>query len=106
MKTTTRYSPEFRERAVRMVFDHQGEHESQWKAIVWIATKIGCTGETLRKWVRQAERDQGKRPGLSSSERNRLKELEREVRELQRANEILRKAAAFFAQAELGRPPK
>ncbi len=89
-----------------MVFEHQGEHESQWSAIVSIATKIGCTGETLRKWVRQAERDQGKRPGLSSSERDRLKELEREVRELKRANEILRKAAAFFAQAELDRPPK
>jgi transposase len=70
------------------------------------STKIGCTGETLRKWVRQAERDQGNRPGLSSSERDRLKELEREVRELKRANEILRKAAAFFAQAELDRPPK
>ena len=87
MKTTTKYSLEFRERAVRMVFDHQGEHESQWKAIVSIATKIGCAGETLRKWVRQAERDQGKRPGLSNSERDRLKELERENRELKRANE-------------------
>jgi transposase-like protein len=89
-----------------MVCEHQGEHKTQWAAIVSIATKIGCTGETLRKWVRQAERDQGKRPGMSSSERDRLKELEREVRELKRANEILRKAAAFFAQAELDRPPK
>ncbi len=89
-----------------MVFEHQGEHKTQWAAIVSIASKIGCTGETLRKWVRQAERDQGKRSGLSSSERDRLKELEREVRELKRANEILRKAAAFFAQAELDRPPK
>jgi transposase len=106
MKTTTKYSPELRERAVRMVFEHQGEHKTQWAAIVSIASKIGCTGETLRKWVRQAERDQGKRSGLSSSERDRLKELEREVRELKRANEILRKAAAFFAQAELDRPPK
>jgi transposase-like protein len=106
MKTTTRYSPEFRQRAVLMVFEHQGEHKTQWAAIVSIATKIGCTGETLRKWVRQAERDQGKRPGLSSSERDRLKELERENRELKRANEILRKAAAFFAQAELDRRPK
>ena len=86
--------------------DHQGEHESQWSAIVSIASKIGCTGETLRKWVRQAERDQGKRPGMSSSERDRLKELEREVSELKRANEILRKAAAFIAQAELDRRPK
>ena len=106
MKTTTKYSPEFRERAVRMVFEHQGEYKTQWAAIVSIASKIGCTGETLRKWVRQAERDQGKRSGLSSLERDRLKELEREVRELKRANEILRKAAAFFAQAELDRPPK
>jgi transposase len=106
MKTATRYSPELRERAVRMVFEHQGEHKTQWAAIVSIATKIGCTGETLRKWVRQAERDQGKRPGMSSSERDRLKELERENRELKRANEILRKAAAFFAQAELDRRPK
>src|SRR5262249_5871824 len=106
MKTTMKYSQEFRERAVRMVHEHQGEHKTQWSAIVSIATKIGCTGETLRKWVRQAERDQGKRPGLSSSERDRLKELEREVSELKRANEILRKAAAFFAQAELDRRPK
>jgi len=106
MKTTTKYSPEFCEQAVRMVFEHQGEHKTQWAAIVSIATKIGCTEETSRKWVRQAERDQGKRPGLSSSERDRLKELEREVSELKRANEILRKAAAFFAQAELDRRPK
>ncbi len=106
MSTQNRYSPEVRERAVRMVFEHQGEHESQWVAIGSIAGKIGCTAETLRKWVRQAERDQGKRAGLSSSERERLKELERENRELKRANEILRKASAFFAQAELGRRPK
>jgi transposase len=106
MNTVPKYSPEFRERAVRMVFEHQGEHESQWAAIVSIASKIGCTAETLRKWVRQAERDQGQRDGLSSSERDRLKQLEREVRELKRANEILRKAAAFFAQAELDRQPK
>ena len=89
-----------------MVFEHHGEHDSQWAAIVSIASKIGCTAETLRKWVRQAERDQGKRAGLTSSERERLKELERENRELKRANEILRKAAAFFAQAELDRRPK
>jgi transposase len=106
MNKRTRYSPEVRERAVRLVFEHQAEHESQWAAIGSIASKIGCTAETLRKWVRQAERDQGKRSGLSSSERDRLKELERENRELKRANEILRKASAFFAQAELDRRPK
>ena len=106
MNTSTRYSPEVRERAVRLVFEHQGEHDSQWAAIGSIASKIGCTAETLRKWVRQAERDHGKRSGLTSSERDRLKELERENRELKRANEILRKASAFFAQAELDRRPK
>jgi transposase len=106
MNRSTRYSPEVRERAVRLVFEHQGEHESQWAAIGSIASKIGCTPETLRKWVRQAERDQGKRGGPSSSDRERLKELERENRELKRANEILRKASAYFAQAELDRRPK
>jgi transposase len=106
MNKATRYAPEVRERAVRLVFEHQGEHESQWAAIGSIASKIGCTAETLRKWVRRTERDQGKRSGLSSSERDRLKELERENRELKRANEILRKASAFFAQAELDRRPK
>ena len=106
MNRSTRYSPEVRERAVRLVFEHQGEHDSQWAAIGSIASKIGCTAETLRKWVRRTERDQGKRSGLSSSERDRLKELERENRELKRANEILRKASAFFAQAELDRRPK
>ena len=89
-----------------MVFEHEGEHNSQWAAIVSIAMKIGCTAETLRNWVRRAERDSGKRPGLTTEERERLKELDREVRELRRANEILRKAAAFFAQAELDRRPK
>ena len=103
MKTVPKYSPEVRERAVRMVFEHQAEHESQWAAIVSIAGKIGCTPESLRKWVRQAERDQGKRAGLTSTEQERLKQLERENLELKRANEILRKAAAFFAQAELDR---
>jgi transposase len=106
MKKSTRYSPEVRERAIRLLFEHQGEHESQWAAIVSIASKMGCTAETLRKWVRQAERDQGGRSGLTSSDRDRLKELERENRELKRANEILRKASAFFAQAELDRRPK
>jgi transposase-like protein len=89
-----------------MVFEHASEHGSQWETILSIASKIGCTAETLRQWVRQAERDQGVRSGLTSGERERLKELERENRELRRANEILRKAAAFFAQAELDRRPK
>jgi transposase len=106
MNTSTRYSPEVRERAVRLVFEHQGEHDSQWAAIGSIAGKIGCTAETLRRWVRQAERDQGRRAGVTSTERERLKELKRENRELKRANEILRKASAFFAQAELDRRPK
>jgi transposase len=106
MNKSTRYSPEVRERAVRLVFEHQGEHDSQWAAIGSIASKIGCTAETLRKWVRRAERDQGRRAGVTSTERDRLKEVERENRELKRANEILRKASAFFAQAELDRRPK
>jgi transposase-like protein len=106
MSTSKRYSPEVRERAVRLVFEQEGQHESQWAAIGSIAAKIGCTAETLRGWVRQAERDQGRRAGLTSNDRDRLKELERENRELKRANEILRKASAFFAQAELDRRPK
>jgi transposase-like protein len=89
-----------------MVFEHAEEHESQWAAMGSIAAKIGCTTETLRKWVRQAERDAGRRPGLTTEERQRLKQLERENKELRRANEILRKASAFFAQAELDRRPK
>jgi len=89
-----------------MLLEHQGEHGSQWAAIGSIASKIGCTAETLRKWVRQVERDSGKRPGLMTDEKQRLKDLEREVRELRRANEILRKASAFFAQAELDRRPR
>ncbi len=106
MSKRTRYSPEVRERAVRMVLEHQAEHESQWAAMESIAAKIGCTTETLRKWVRQAERDQGLRPGLTTDERERLKALERENKELKRANEILKTASAFFAQAELDRKLK
>ena len=106
MNKMKRYSPEVRERAVRLVIEHQGEHESQWAAIESIASKIGCTPETLRKWVRQAETDQGVRGGMPSSDRERLKQLERENRELKRANEILRKASAYFAQAELDRRPR
>ena len=106
MSRVSRYSPEVRERAVRLVLEQQGEHGSQWAAMASIASKMGCTAETLRKWVRQAERDAGKRGGLTSSDVERLKTLERENFELKRANEILRKAAAFFAQAELDRRPK
>ncbi len=106
MSRPSRYSPEVRERAVRMVLEHQEEYDSEWAAIGSIAAKIGCTAETLRKWVRQTERDAGRRPGLSTDEKQRLKDLEREVRELRRANEILRKASAYFAQAELDRRAK
>ena len=106
MNKSTRYSPEVRERAVRMVFEHQDEHESQWATIASISAKIGCTAETLRKWVRPAECDRGLRAGVSSDERERLKALERENRELRRANEILRKASAYFAQAKLDRRSK
>ena len=103
MTRASRLSPEIRERAVRLVVEHAAAHESQWAAITSIAEKIGCTAETLRKWVRQAERDQGRRPGRTTEERQRLKQLEREVVELRRANEILKKASAYFAQAELDR---
>ena len=89
-----------------MVFEHAADHDSQWAAIQSIAAKLGCTTESLRRWVRQAERDEGKRAGLTTDERDRLKALERENQELRRANEILRKASAFFAQAELDRRPK
>ena len=103
MPRKSRFSPEVRERSVRMVMEQTGEHSSESAAIKSIAAKIGCIPETLRKWVRQAQQDQGLRAGLTTDERQRLKELEREARELRRANEILRKAAAFFAQAELDR---
>ena len=97
------YSPEVRERAVRMVREHRGEYASEWEAISSIAAKIGCKAETLRLWVRRAERDGELRPGSTSAELSRIKELERENRELRQANEILRKASAYFAQAELDR---
>ena len=101
--TSKRYSDEVRERAVRMVSEHRSQYGSQWAAIQSIAGKIGCTSESLRRWVQRAERDQGVRAGPSTEERERLKQLERENRELKRANEILRTASAFFAQAELDR---
>ncbi len=106
MTRRSRYSPEVRERAVRMVLEHEREYSSQWAAITSIAEKIGCAGETLRHWVRQAERDDGLRAGLTTDEQQQLKRLERENRELKRANEILRKASAYFAQAELDRRPQ
>ena len=106
MSRQTRYSPEVRTRAVRMVVEHRGEHASEWAAIGSIASKIGCTAETLRGWLRQAERDQGLRAGPATEERERIKALEREVRELRQANEILRKASAYFAMAELDRRSK
>ena len=91
---------------MRLVREHESEYDSQWAAIQSIAQQMGCSAETLRKWVRETERDEGRRPGLTSEERQRLKELERENRELRRANEILRKASAYFAQAELDRRPR
>jgi transposase len=103
MTRRTRYSPEVRERAVRLVFEQEPEHESQWAAMESVAAKIGCTAETLRKWVRQVERDTGRREGMTTRDRERLKALERENRELKRANDILRTASAYFAQAELDR---
>ena len=106
MGRRSRFSGEVRERAVRMVLEHQDEHDSRWQAMRSIAAKIGCMAETLRKWTRQAEIDSGRRAGSASEEQARVRELEREVRELRRANEILRKASAYFAQAELDRRPR
>src|SRR3954447_3082129 len=105
-KSSVRYAPEVRERAVRMVREHAGDHASQWEAIGSIAAKIGCTAETLRKWVRQAERERGVRAGATSAEQARIKDLEREVRELRQAHEILRKASAYFARGGLARRSK
>jgi transposase len=105
MARTSRFSQEVRERAVRMVFEHREQYASQWEAIGSIAGKIGCSAETLRKWIRRAEIDSGRRGGLTTDERSRMKDLERENRERRRANEIPRKASAYFAQAELDRRP-
>ena len=102
-KTTNKFSPEVRERAVRMVLEHERDYPSRWAAMVSIAEKIGCTAQSLNEWVKKAEVDQGKRAGVPSDVAERLKALERENRELRQANEILRKASAYFAQAELDR---
>ena len=103
MSRPSKFSPELQERAVRMVLEGQGEHDSQWAAIRSVAGKMGCTPETLRRWVRQTEVNEGKRSGVTTADAQRVKELERENRELRRANEILKLASAFFAQAELDR---
>jgi transposase-like protein len=105
-KTTNKFAPEVRARAVRMVLDHEGEHSSRWAAISSIAAKIGCTPQTLHGWIAKAERDSGKRPGTPSDVTAKMKAMEREIRELRQANEILRKASAYFAMAELDRPFK
>ena len=105
-KTTNKFSPEVRERAVRMVLEHGGEYPSRWAAVVSVSQKIGCSAHTLNDWVKKAEVDGGRRAGVPSEVAEKLKALERENRELRQANEILRKASAYFAQAELGRPHK
>ncbi len=106
MNKAKRYSPEVRERAVRMVFEHEKDYESRWATLVSIATKIGCTPETLRSWVKQTEVDTGRRDGLTTDDREHVKALEKENKELRRANEILKTASAFFAAAELDRKLK
>jgi transposase len=106
MSRRIRYSQEVRDRAVRMVIEHEGDYASQWETIRSIAEKIGCSPESLRKWLRRTEVDSGSRSGVTSDERARTKDLEKENRELRRANEILRKASAYFAQAELDRRPR
>jgi len=103
MNKTNKFSPEVRERAVRLVQEHRGEYPSLWAAVESIAPKIGCVPQTLLEWVKRDEVDSGQRDGVTTSERERIKALEREVKELRRANEILKTASAFFAQAELDR---